>query len=110
MPETTAPKVRRRSSGEGSVYENGDRWRGAVTWTDPAGTRHRRTVTGRSSADARAKFDDLRRDLRLGTLAPAGPAPTLTVGDYHGYRDIERSAEIPHIALEDSLDEPDDRD
>jgi integrase len=80
MPESTAPKVRRRSSGDGSVYQNGERWRGAVTWTDADGTRHRRTVTGRSSADARAKVDALRHDLSLGTLAPAGPA--LTVGDY----------------------------
>jgi integrase len=80
MAESTAPRTRRRSSGEGSVYQNGDRWRGAVTWTDPDGTRHRRTVTGRTSADARAKLDELRRELRLGTLAPVGPA--LTVGDF----------------------------
>ncbi len=73
-------KVRRRSAGEGSVYENDGRWRGAVTWTEPDGKRHRRTVTGRTSDEARGKLDDLRRDLRLGTLAPAGPA--LTVGDF----------------------------
>lgn len=80
MAKSTATKVRRRSAGEGSVYPNGDRWRGAVTWTEPGGKRHRRTVTGRTSDEARGKLDDLRRDLRLGNLAPAGPA--LTVGDY----------------------------
>ncbi len=80
MPDSTARKARRRSAGEGSVYRNGDRWRGAITWTDPAGTRHRRTVTGRTAESARAKLDELRRDLRLGTLAPAGPG--LTTGDF----------------------------
>lgn len=81
MSKSTAPtKVRRRSAGEGSVYATGRGWRGAVTWTDPDGTRHKRTVSGPTSDAARGKLDDLRRDLRLGTLAPAGPA--LTVGDF----------------------------
>jgi hypothetical protein len=31
MPISTASNVRRRSAGEGSVYQNGDRWRGAAT-------------------------------------------------------------------------------
>ena len=79
MQKSTAG-TRRRSAGEGSVYANGDRWRGAVTWTEPDGTRRRRVVTGRTSAEARDKLDALRRELRLGTLAPAGP--TQTVGDY----------------------------
>jgi integrase len=80
MGKSTDRTSRRRSAGEGSVYQNGDRWRGAVTWTEPDGTQRRRTVSGRTSADARDKLDALRRDLRLGTLAPAGPA--LTLGDY----------------------------
>jgi len=90
MSKSTAPtKVRRRSAGEGSVYEGSDgRWRGRVTWTDPDGTQHRRYVTGRTSADARDSLDDLRRDLRLGTLAPAGPA--LTTGDYLAGEGLER--------------------
>ncbi len=81
MPKSTATtKVRRRSAGEGAVYPFRGGHRGAITWTDPDGTRHKRTVTGRTADEARGKLDDLRRDLRLGTLAPAGPA--LTVGDY----------------------------
>lgn len=80
MSKSIAPTVRRRSAGEGSVYQNGDRWRGAVTWTEADGTHRRRTVTARTSAEARDKLDALRRDLRLGTLASAGPA--LTVGDF----------------------------
>ena len=79
MAQSTARKVRRRSAGEGSVYRNGDRWAGALTWTDPDGTRHRRIVTGRTSDEARDKLDELRRELRLGTLTSG---PTLTVGEY----------------------------
>jgi len=81
MAKSTAPtRVRRRSAGEGSVYETERGWRGAVTWTEPDGTRRRRVVSGATSAVARDKIDALRRELRLGTLAPAGPA--LTVGDF----------------------------
>src|SRR6185503_18489297 len=35
--------------------------------------------SGRTSAEARTKLDDLRRDLRLGVLSPDGNA---TVGEY----------------------------
>jgi integrase len=77
---TKSPKVRRRSAGEGTVYPFRGAHRGALTWTEPDGTQHKRTVTGRTSAEARDKLDTLRRDLQLGNLAPAGP--TQTVGDY----------------------------
>ena len=73
-------RTRRRSAGEGSVYQNGDRWRGAVTWTEPDGTRSRRVVSGSTAAEARQKLDELRRELQLGTLARSGPA--VTVGEY----------------------------
>jgi integrase len=72
-------KTRRRSAGEGTIYPYRGKHRGAITWTDPDGTRHKRTVTGRTAEEARARLDDLRRDLRLGVLA-AGPA--VTVADY----------------------------
>ena len=80
---TTAKRDRHRSPGEGSVYEvdaGGHRWRGAMTWTDPDGTRHRRVVQGETSKDARDKLDRLRDELRLGTIAPAGHG--VTVGEY----------------------------
>ncbi len=81
MAKSTAQtKVRRRSPGEGSVYPFRGGHRGQITWTDPDGTRHRRTVKGRTADEARAKLDDLRRDLRLGLLTPAGSGAT--VGDY----------------------------
>lgn len=71
---------RRRSPGEGSVYEITDgRWRGAITWTEPDGRRHRRTVSGHTSAEAREKLDRLRASLRVGALAPSG---TGSVADY----------------------------
>jgi hypothetical protein len=46
--------ARRRSAGEGSVYPYRGGHRGAVTWTDPDGTRHRRTVSGRTAEQTRA--------------------------------------------------------
>lgn len=81
MAKSTATrgKVRRRSPGEGTVYPFRDRHRGAITWTDEAGIRHKRTVTGRTADEAREKLDELRRELRLGTLTPTGP---VTVGEY----------------------------
>lgn len=42
MGNATAPTRRRRSAGEGSVYLNGNRWRGAMTWTNPDGRSSRR--------------------------------------------------------------------
>ncbi len=69
-----------RSAGEGSIYASPDGgWRGAMTWTDPDGTRHRRMVRGRTSAEARDKLDELRDRLRKGSLEPAKVG---TVGDY----------------------------
>lgn len=76
---TTVRKERRRSSGEGSVYETAEGWRGAVSWTDDDGTRHRRVVRGATSQAARDKLDELRRELKLGTLTPAGAG---TVAEY----------------------------
>jgi integrase len=82
MAESTAKTERRRSPGEGSVYETKDRrgWRGAVTWTEPDGRRRRRVVQGETSKIVRDKLDNLRRELQLGTIAPAGKA--VTVGEY----------------------------
>jgi integrase len=80
MAKSTGLKTRRRSSGEGSVYRSGGRWRGSIAWTNPDGSQSRRYVSGSTGAAAREKLDALRRDLRVGKLAPAGP--TLTVGAY----------------------------
>jgi integrase len=93
MAQPTTPRktrrTRRRSPREGSVYpitrrrRDGtllERWRGAVTWTRPDGSRARRTVTAATSEAARDELDKLRRELRLGTLVAAGPGDT--VGDY----------------------------
>jgi integrase len=71
---------RRRSAGEGSVYESADgRWRGAISWTEPDGSRHRRLVSGPTSADARHKLDALRDKLRIGSLPSVGSG---SVADY----------------------------
>ena len=80
MASYSASRKRRRSSGEGSIYESPDGgWRGAMTWTDADGTRHRRMVRGRTSAEARDKLDELRDRLRKGSLEPARVG---TVGEY----------------------------
>ena len=73
-------RVRRRSGGEGTVYPYRGGHRGAITWTDPDGKRQKRIVSGRTAAEARAKLDELRRELHLGVLAPSGPG--ITTGEY----------------------------
>jgi integrase len=82
MAQSTARRARRRSPGEGSVYkvDGGRRWRGAVTWTEPDGTRRRRVVSAPTAAEARERLDVLRRGLMLGAPIPKGRA--LTVGEY----------------------------
>ncbi|PZR61221.1 MAG: site-specific integrase [Chloroflexi bacterium] len=81
--------ARRRSAGEGSIYQALDgRWRGAIAWTEPDGRRLRRVVAGRTAAEARGKLDELRARLRTGTLEPAG---TGNLGDYlSGWVERER--------------------
>jgi integrase len=80
MASYPTPRRRRRSAGEGSIYQAvGGRWRGAISWTEPDGSRHRRLVSGRTSAEARKRLDDLRAKLRLGVLAPTS---TGTVAEY----------------------------
>ena len=76
---TAGRRERRRSPGEGSVYrvDGSRRWKGAVTWTEPDGTRRRRVVSGHTQAEARAAVDALRRELHLGTPQPKGRAPTV---------------------------------
>jgi integrase len=83
MADYTARRTRRRSAGEGSVYPRTDGkpgWRGAVTWTDPDGTKRRRVVAGRTQVEARDRLDALRTELRLGTITAANRATT--VGEY----------------------------
>lgn len=81
MAKSTARKSKRRSPGEGTIYQRPGRpgWRGEVTYTDPDGKRHRRVVTGATSEDARAELDKLRLRLRLGTL---GASDAGTLGEY----------------------------
>jgi len=79
MASYPAPRrTRRRSAGEGSVYRSADgRWRGAVSWTETDGTRTRRVVSGSTALEVRGKVDELRRNLRLGGMAPAAGRVTL---------------------------------
>lgn len=63
--------ARRRASGEGTIFHlpAEKRWRGALTWTDEAGKRHKRIVSGKTQAEARRKLGELRTELDRG-LAP----------------------------------------
>src|ERR1035437_4409266 len=67
-----ARKERRRSGGEGSVHDTAGAGCAAGPCTDDEGARHRRVVRATTSQAARDKLDDLRRELRLGTITPAG--------------------------------------
>jgi integrase len=64
--------ARRRASREGSIYyvPSEKRWRAALTWTDEAGKRHRRQLSGPTQAGVRKRLGALRTDLDRG-LAPA---------------------------------------
>lgn len=79
-PEAERDKRPRRANGEGSLTHDAarDRWRGAVTWTDPDGTPRRRAFAGRTREAVKAKMTALRRELDGG----GQPASTRTVADY----------------------------
>lgn len=83
MPKSTGSKARpttHASPGLGTVYAVRPGYhRGEVSWTDSDGTRHRRIVSGRTAREARDRLDDVRRELRLGSLTTD---PAQTVGDY----------------------------
>lgn len=79
MTKDTPRKVRRGSPGLGAVYPYRGRFRGAVTWTEPDGRQRKRIVSGATRDEARAKLDEVRRELRLGTVAPDG---LMTVADF----------------------------
>ena len=102
MAGYSSTSSRRRSPGEGSVYRNGDRWRGAVTWTEPDGSTHRRrVVSGATSGEARDKLDALRRELHLATIAPGR---SVTVAEYlAGWVERDRARVRPATWRERSL-------
>ena len=65
-PDTPRGK---RSNGEGSLYLNDGRWRGAIIWTDPDGVQHRKTFAAKLQSTVKDRMADFRRDLER---APAG--------------------------------------
>ena len=71
-------KIRRRANGEGSIYQYRGRWRGAVTWTDPDGTQHRRVISAKTQTEVRRRVAQLVTDLDRGIAPPARE----TVGDF----------------------------
>jgi integrase len=75
---TKSTGTRRRANGEGSIFPYRDRWRGAVTWTDADGIRHKRVVTSKVKGDVRREVARLRAALDQGIAPP----PRTTVADF----------------------------
>jgi integrase len=70
----------RRGWGEDSVYQDGDRWRGAISLgRTPDGRRRRVKVSGNTKAEVIAKLKEARRSLDAGVESPTS---RLTVGAY----------------------------
>ena len=78
MPRTTP---RRRSNGEGSLYQTKDGlWRGAVVYTEAStGRVMRRYVSAKTQTHARERLTAVRRDLDLGNMPVTGAQ---SVGDF----------------------------
>jgi integrase len=80
-------RARRRANGEGSIYSDRGRWRAALTWTDAAGIRQRRTISGKNQAEVRKQLAELRGQLDKGLDPPTAQ----TVADYlTGWLELER--------------------
>jgi integrase len=70
----------RRGWGEDSVYQDGDRWRGAISLgRTPDGRRRRVKVSGNTKAEVITKLKEVRRSLDAGVESPTS---RLTVGAY----------------------------
>jgi integrase len=70
----------RRGRGEDSVYQDGDRWRGAISLgRTPDGRRRRIKVSGSTKAEVIAKLKEVHRALDAGVESPTR---RLTVGAY----------------------------
>ena len=67
--------TKRRSSGEDSIYRDGDRWRGASLGYDERGNRVRKKVSGHTRAEVIEKLRKLRQQVDHGVI----PDDRLTV-------------------------------
>jgi integrase len=71
-------REKKRGNGEGSLYEYRGRWRGALTWIDDAGRRHRKVVSAPTFEEARRALTKARGDLDRGQE----PATERTVREF----------------------------
>ncbi len=79
MPSDTSHKqIRRRGPGDGSIYNDGNRWVAAITIPNGIGRPIRRRRYARTYAEARSKL----RELRDGMAAGVSVSGKLTVGPY----------------------------
>ena len=71
---------KKRSHGEGSLYQRADgRWCAQLSVTLPSGQLVRRTVYGKTQRECREKLEQLKRELTAGVI---GAPEKLTVGAY----------------------------
>lgn len=86
----TGPKGH-ASPGEGSIYPYRGRYRGALSWTDRAGIRQRRTVYGKTKGEVRRQIKAMSTELDRG-LAP--PAPSSVADFLAGWLEAYRGHDI----------------
>jgi integrase len=90
--------TRRRSSGEDSIYRDGDRWRGAVSLGyDEHGNRVRKKVSGRTRAEVIEKLRKLRQQVDNGVI----PDDRLTV---RAFLDRWLTVNVPGTVAESTED------
>ena len=91
--------TRRRSSGEDSIYRDGDRWRGAVSLGyDEHGVRVRKKVSGRTRAEVIEKLLQLHQQVDSGVI----PDDRLTV---QAFLDRWLTVNLPGTVAESTEDD-----
>jgi len=80
MGHTT--RARRRGSGEGSIYRNGDRWVACVTVESAGGKQVRRRRSARTQREAREALRDLHAEARAGVAGAKGQTVATFLDDW----------------------------
>ncbi len=80
MGQTT--RAKRRGSGEGSIYRNGNRWVACVTVESVGGKQLRRRRTARTQREAREALRDLHAEARAGVAGAKGQTVATFLDDW----------------------------
>ena len=93
----------RRGRGEDAIYQDGDRWRGAISLGfDARGRRIRKKVSGRTKTEVARKLREIRKEVDAGLPVPND---RLTVG---AFLDRWLSATLPGQVADSTLDDYED--